>query len=146
MLETKHQTELPLKSLSVFYYAWLMSVSLAVLGCGEAKPKTFKVSGMVSFVKKPLSEGTITFEDSSIGIAEALKIELNGSYSANLPEGTYGVSIQPPMVTVAATATSEGGDEFKKVGNIPVRYRSAFESKLKVKVSGDAVFDVEMVK
>ncbi len=135
-----------MKNSSLFYYLCLLSVSPAVLGCGEAMPKTFKVSGTVSFMKKPLSEGTITFEDSTTGIAEALKIEPNGSYFANLPEGAYGVSIQPPTVTVADTAKSEGGDEFKKVGNIPVRYWSAFESKLKVKVSADAVFNVEMVK
>ena len=50
------------------------------------------------------------------------------------------------MVTVADSAQSEGGEEFKKVDNIPSRYWTSYESKLNVRVTQDAVFDVDMVK
>lgn len=123
----------------------LLTLSLYA-GCGDSGPKLFHVTGTVSFSGKPLNEGTITFEDSSTGVADAFKIDADGKYAASIPQGAYGVSIQPPMITVADTAKSEGGDEFKKVDNIPNRYWSSYESGLKVDVAGDTTFDVNMVK
>ncbi len=104
------------------------------------------MTGTVSYADAPITEGTVTFENSSTGFAEAFHIETNGSYSAKLPAGGYGVSIQPPTITIADSAQSEGGEEFKKVDNIPPRYWSAYESKLTVEISDDKVYDIDMVK
>lgn len=88
----------------------------------------------------------MTFEDSTTGVADTFDIQSGGTYTATVPQGSYGVSVQPPMVMVADSANSEGGEEFKKVDNIPNRYWSAYESGLKVEVAQDQTFDVEMVK
>lgn len=109
-------------------------------------PVTYEVNGVVSYQDKPIAEGSITFEDSETGVADAFPIGKDGAYTAQLPEGTFGVSIQPPMESVADSANSEGGDQFKRVDYIPTRYWSAYESKLKVDVSGDTSFDVNMTQ
>lgn len=142
----KVASESTLKTLNAVPFALILIATTILAGCGQSRSKTFKVTGTVSFTQTPLSEGTITFDDSSTGVSEAFKIRSNGSYTATLPEGSYSVSIQPPMVNVADSAQSEGGEEFKKVDNIPSRYWTSYESKLNVRVTQDAVFDVDMVK
>ena len=124
----------------------LVAGCIALTGCGEAPPATYAVSGVVRFAGNPIAEGTVTLEDSSTGVADAYDIQPDGTYIANVPEGTYGVSVQPPMEMVADSANSEGGEEFKKVADIPNRYWSSFESGLQVTVSQDTVFDIDMVK
>ncbi len=118
----------------------------AVCGCGESEPPKFDISGTVSFTGKPIANGTVTFEDSATGVAETFSIQKDGTYVATVPEGNYGVSVQPPLVTIADTATTQGGDEIKKVDYIPNRYWSSFESGLSVSVSADSTFDIHMVK
>lgn len=118
----------------------------SVLGCGKSAPPTFTVSGQVTFDGSPVTEGSVTLEDGSTGVADAYPIQPDGSYSASVPQGTYKVSIQPPMTVVADSANSEGGEEFKKVDNIPNRYWSSFESGLEVSVSQDTTYDVVMTK
>ncbi|MCA9190539.1 MAG: hypothetical protein KDB03_02205 [Planctomycetales bacterium] len=104
----------------------------------------YKVTGKVSFNGESVTEGSVTLEDGNTGVADAYPISSEGTYEASVPEGEYRVSVQPPMVTVADTANSEGGDEFKKVDNIPNRYWSSYESGLSVSVQGDTTFDVDM--
>ncbi len=124
----------------------VLATFLGMGGCNEAAPQKFQVTGVVTFDKQPLAEGTITFEDSNTGVADAFDIEPNGTYTASVPNGDYGVSIQPPMIMIQDSANSEGGEQFKKVDNIPGRYWSAYESGLKVSVTEDTTFDVNMGK
>lgn len=124
----------------------LASIMLAVAGCGNAAPIEFQVTGAVTFQDKPVTEGTVTFEDNNTGFAQVFEIGPDGTYSANVPAGDYSLSIQPPMIMIADSAQSEGGAEFKKVDNIPNRYWSAFQSGMDVSVSEDTKFDVSMVK
>lgn len=116
------------------------------MGCGDSGPEIFKVTGTVSFEGTPLTEGSITLEDNNTGVADSFDIGPNGSYVAEMPAGSYLVSVQPPMVEVADSANSEGGEEFKRVSNVPQRYWSSYESKLSVSVTGETSFDVNMTK
>jgi len=118
--------------------------TFGLCGCGPAAPVKYTVTGSVTFEGKPVTEGSITFEDTNTGIADTFPIDSQGSYSATIESGKFGVSVQPPMIHRPDMANTMGGDEFKKVENIPARYWSAFESGLTVDVSQDTTYDILM--
>lgn len=115
-------------------------------GCSEPAAKTFKVTGIVRFAQKPIPDGSVTFEDSQTGFAETFPLLDKGQYEAIVPEGSFQVSVQPPMRTVKDMKFTEGGDEFMNVEYVPVKYWSAYESGLTVQVSGDTKYDIDMVR
>lgn len=78
---------------SVTLFCATMLFMLA-LGCGPSGPKTYLVTGAVSFDGEPIEEGYITFAPQQRGETPiATKIE-GGKYSLYATEGPKRVSIQ----------------------------------------------------
>lgn len=112
------------------------AVVLTATGCGGGSgPRMNTVQGTVTFQGSPVEEGSITFEDSSAGTAGGTELGPGGTYRLSLPDGTYAVWIQPPMIVTPDTADSPGGEEMKEVNNIPPKYWRSTSSGLSVQVS-----------
>jgi len=119
--------------------AALIAVGLLwTTGCGKQGPKRLTVTGKVTFQGAPVTEGQITFEDAASGVAGSTALGTDGSYTLQLPEGNYKVSVEPPVVEVGGTADTPGDEEYKQVDNIPERYWSTATSPLQATVSADA--------
>ncbi len=107
------------------------------LGCGGAdeRPPLKSVEGQVVFNNQPVTEGTVTFEDAQTGSAATAELDAEGRYELNVPDGTYQVTIAPPMVEVSSDPNSPPEQKFKDVANIPNKYRSAQSTDLSATVS-----------
>lgn len=107
-------------------------------GCGGGQAARQTVTGKVTFQGAPVEEGTVTFEDSATGVAGSAEIGPGGVYSMELPDGSYKVSVAPPMVETAATADTPGDVEYKKMESIPQVYWTTGTSALTAEVSSTA--------
>ncbi len=113
----------------------LLSLSLMslALGCGSAD-RPVAVRGTVTFQGRPVTEGTVQFNDDKTGRGAEAELGPDGSYTAPLPAGTYTVVIVPPILPGEST-TGPPDPRFKKVANIPEKYHSTATSRLTATVS-----------
>lgn len=127
-----------MKQFSAILAPFLM---LAAIGCGDAnRIERQDVTGVVTFQGEPVPEGTITFSEPSTGNAASADLNESGEYLASLPDGTYIVTITPPMVEAPSMNPNVApGTAPKKVDNIPPQYRSASTTDLKATVSPEAL-------
>jgi hypothetical protein len=126
----------------------LSSVTSVVLvtafGCSSGD-RPVEIRGKVTFQGQPVSEGTVQFNDDKTGRGAEADLQSNGSYQATLPAGDYTVLIVPPML-MAESKSGPPDPKFKKVGNIPNKYRSTVTSGLRATVSAaNTVHDFDMV-
>ena len=116
---------------------------LALSGCRSGE-RPVAVRGKVTFQTQAVTEGTVQFNDAKTGHGAEAELGPDGSYQATLPPGGYSVVILPPLLMVE----SKGGPvdpQFKKVRNIPEKYRSTATSGLAVAVGANkAVHDFDM--
>lgn len=118
---------------------WLLVFCLALAGCGGSteRPAMLAVAGKVTFEGAAVGEGKVAFFDPSTGLGGEGALGSDGSYKLEAPAGTYKVSITPPMQVVDAGPNSPPSEEYKKVDNIPDRYRSPDSSGLSATISSD---------
>jgi hypothetical protein len=116
---------------------------LAGLGCNSGN-RPIAIRGKVTFQGQPVAEGMVQLNEARTGHGAEVQLEQDGTYKAALPAGEYTVVILPPLLVVE----SKGGPpdpQFKKVKNIPEKYRSTVTSGLTAAVSADkAVHDFDM--
>lgn len=111
---------------------------LAMTGCSQpAGPEMISISGTVSFEGSPVEAGHINFFDQSSGMGGQGQLSPGGKYQAEVPAGTYDVSVTPNMVMVDSGPNSPPSEEYEKVNNIPVRYHVGASSGLTATVSSD---------
>ena len=119
----------------------LLGVLLLVPGCGRSGPRTYRVSGTVTFNGKPVGEGDIVFipEDSTLG-PDAARI-IGGKYVAETKEGPCRVEISAveigpdtPRIDGAPIATNY----------LPERYNVHSELSVDVEPNHRNVFDFEL--
>lgn len=125
---------------------WMLSLSLLALivaGCGPGAPPLFDVRGKVTLSGTPLTDGNITFENAGAGLAETVAITPDGTYSARLIEGPYTVTLMPVFVEQKAEdGTME--EVLKNPESFPEKYQSPESSGLKLTVTGETTFDIDM--
>jgi hypothetical protein len=104
-------------------------------GCNKSPSEPLaETTGMVSFQGKPLTEGTVLFQDLSQGINTQAKIGADGKYVVEraqgfgLPPGNYKVAIQPPLFVAPVSAGPP--PPAKEYPNIPEKYRNPESSGL----------------
>lgn len=116
---------------------FLAVVLTTALGCGGAdeRPPLQSVEGQVLFNDQPVTEGTVTFEDAQTGAASTAELNAEGRYELNVPDGTYQVTVAPPVVEVSSDPNSPPEQKFKDGANIPNKYRSAQSTDLSATVS-----------
>jgi hypothetical protein len=117
-------------------------VMVVLIGCSTAE-RPVAIRGKVTFQGQAVTEGTVQFSDPKTGHGAEVELGLDGSYEATLLPGEYTAVVLPPLLMV-----SKGGPvdpQFKKVKNIPQKYRSTATSGLAAAVSTDkTVHDFEM--
>lgn len=114
----------------------LMAVLLAGCGGGQTEHETFLVKGKVSFNGEPVTEGIVTFEDSTNGRTGESEIAADGIYRVRVTKGSYKVMVNPPTVQVDEGPESPPSEGVKDVDNIPEKYRG-YQSGVIVDVSDD---------
>lgn len=128
-------------------WSGLTVVALLSVGCGESDSVSrHDVTGTVQFGGQPVTEGTVTFLDPATSHAASGSLDASGNYLVQVPDGSYQVTVTPPMEAVASSNPNiAGGEAFKKVENIPAKYHREMTSDLKAEVSGSATeFDFEL--
>jgi hypothetical protein len=124
--------------------AALLAVSL-IGGCAKTGRQMVPVHGAVTFQGKPVTEGTVQFNDPTNGDAPSADLKPDGTYAMTVPEGHYTVSILPVLVNT-------GGDGvpnlvYKTTAGIPAKYRDGTKSGLTADVSPTATqFDFALTK
>jgi hypothetical protein len=122
--------------------AGVLGLLLAGAGCGSAD-RPIDIRGKVTFQGQPVAEGMVQFNETKTGHGAEVPLGPDGTYEAKLPAGTYTAVILPPLIM-----ESRGGPpdpQFKKVKNIPEKYRSTVTSGLTAAVSADkTVHDFDM--
>ena len=119
----------------------LLSCALLLFaaGCGdEAEEPKHEVTGVVQFDGTPVTAGQILFEDPATGKSASAPLSAEGTYEVQLPQGSYTVTVTPPMVEIPGTANSPASETWKKVGNIPDSVRHLESSHLKAEVRPEA--------
>jgi hypothetical protein len=127
---------------------WL---ALAVMaGCGATAEPRGRVSGKVTFQKKPVTEGIVAFANAEKAVYMNANIKADGSYKLlaakgpGLPVGEYQVAVSPPTQDFQ-TGPVERANR-KQFPNIPQKYRDPKTSglKLTVKAGENPSFDIDM--
>lgn len=118
------------------YGLWLLAVGLLV-GCSESGPRTYAVNGTVTLGKQPMNGGFVSFENPENGEAAQGVIEEDGSYTVELPEGSYQVMIEPTEIEVKSK-DGMSPPEMKYAQNVPERYMSVDTTELSADVGDDS--------
>ncbi|MDB5336145.1 MAG: hypothetical protein JWN70_1764 [Planctomycetaceae bacterium] len=126
----------------------LILSAMTLGGCGgtEEKPRG-KVAVTVTFDGTPVTEGQVNLQSTTTG--EGGGGALNGSGVAEIPnvaEGSYIVTVTPPIVIVAPTEPGKGPPPPKEFANIPEKFRKMDTSPLKadiVDTANDYSFDLK---
>ncbi|WDI43622.1 hypothetical protein [Bremerella sp. P1] len=127
------------------YGLCLLAIGL-LIGCSESGPKTYSVGGTVTIGKKPMNGGYVSFEDPETGEAAQGAIEEDGSYSVELPQGSYQVMIEPTEIEVKSK-DGMSPPEMRYVQNVPERYMSIDSTELSADVGDDSTtFDFTLTK
>jgi hypothetical protein len=114
-------------------------------GCGGPEgPKMHKVSGVVTFDGKAVDEGTVMFLHAASQDSQQASLGPDGKFELEVREGQHKVAIEPIVIETPPSATSPGSSDYKKVTNIPGRYRSPETSGFTAEVTGPAEFQFEM--
>jgi len=115
----------------------VVALLLSPLGLGcRSGDRPVAIQGRVTFQGHPVMEGMVQFNDEKTGHGAEVELGPDGSYKATLPAGNYAVVILPPLLTVESKS-GPPDPQFKKVRNIPEKYRSTVTSGLTAAVSAD---------
>jgi hypothetical protein len=118
---------------------WLAVAALLLsplgLGCSSSD-RPVALQGKVTFQGQPVTEGTVQFTDAKTGRGTEVELGPDGTYQAMLPAGAYTVLVLPPLLMVESKS-GPPDPRFKKVKNIPDKYRSTQTSGLTAAVSAD---------
>ena len=131
-------------------------LSAALLAAGSAGcsrgPAVGEVSGKVTFARKPVTEGTITFINPTTGYAAEARLQTDGSYAVETPEGgllvgDYLVMVNPLLVRDRSNPRTPPSPVEKPAPNIPEKYRNQGRTPLRATVQkGPNTFNFDMTR
>lgn len=130
----------------IFGQIFISAVVCSLLGCSPAeKFPRYKISGKVTYQGQPVEEGTITFADPATGQVNEGPLAAGGTYSTELPPGSFKVSVSPPLMETKGTGDSPPDFVPKKVNNIPKKYWVQETSGLTADIAKDKrTFDFDL--
>lgn len=111
---------------------------LACVGCGNSPKATRSTGGVfitVTYEGKPVTEGHVSLESPASGTGGGADLDENGV--ATLPkvdEGSYVVTVIPPVVGIAPPEPGQKSAAPKQYANIPDKVRNTATTPLKVDV------------
>jgi len=105
---------------------------LCLFGCGSSAP-VGEVAGKVTFKRKPVSEGRVTFQNLQTGAADEAELNSDGSYAMKspLPVGEYKVMVSPLIVRKQVDGKGPVVGVEKAAPDIPDKYRTIGSTDLK---------------
>lgn len=115
-------------------------------GCGPAGPEFIPISGVVTFEGAPVEEGTILFLHTETQDSRQAELQPGGKYELEVLAGAHKIAIEPIMVETQNNSNTPPSTDYKKVDNIPGRYRSTDNSGLTATVTEPAEFPFDMKK
>jgi len=115
-------------------------------GCGPAGPEFIPVSGVVTFEGAPVEEGTIMFLHTETQDSQQTELQPGGKYELEVLAGAHKIAIEPIMVETQNNPNTPPSTDYKKVDNIPGRYRSSETSGLTATVTEPAEISFDMTK
>ena len=123
----------------------LAVLPVLMCGCGGSDgPEFVPVSGKVTFDGEPVTEGTIMFLNTATQDSRQADLAEGGRYELEVTKGTHQVAIEPIVIEYGGDGNSPPTYDYKKVKNIPNKYRSGATSGFDTTVDGEAVFDFDM--
>src|SRR5689334_7937628 len=140
--------ELNVRRVVALSIAWL---AIGWAGCSRG-PAVGQVSGKVTFERKPVTEGRITFIDPATGHAAEADLQKDGSYVVATPEGglvvgDYIVMVNPVIYVDRSNPRTPPSPVEKPAPDIPPKYRNHGRTPLRAAVkSGPITFDFDMTR
>ena len=126
-------------------------LAIGLAGCSRG-PAVGEVSGKVTFGRKPVTEGTITFINPTTGYAAEAGLQQDGSYAIVTPEGglvvgDYIVMVNPLMYIDRSNPRTPPSPVERPAPNIPEKYRNQGRTPLRATVQkGPNTFDFDMTR
>jgi hypothetical protein len=126
-------------------------MAMGLPGCGRGLT-VGEVSGQVTFMGKPVSEGTITFINPTKGYVAEASLQKDGSYVVQTPEGglvvgEYLVMVNPLRYVDTSNPRTPPSPVEKPAPNIPEKYRNQGRTPLRASVQkGSNTFDFDMTR
>lgn len=109
---------------------------LSVNGCAERK-QVGTVVGAVRYRGSVVTEGIVTLYSPEMGLAKQSPINSDGSFLIDgVRYGSYGATVQPPLISEDFGGKSMPGLAIKEVRDIPARYRDIATSGFSCDVKG----------
>lgn len=122
-------------------------------GCGGGAPPerpTGKVSGKVTFNGKPVTEGTVVFENLKESVTRGAKLGAEGKYhEEKVPALSYSVYIipKPPENAGGPASSPDGKPVVASAPDIPEKYRlpatSGFTATVKEGATTESTFEMK---
>ena len=127
---------------------WSTVLPVIVAGCGSSdRVRRGEVRGTVRVEGRPLTAGTVFFENAGAGVAVSAAIQADGRYEvrtyegSGLPVGTYRVAVTAQRLAETDANPLAGDPRSMEVAGsveIPARYRRASTSELTITVAAGA--------
>jgi hypothetical protein len=127
----------------------LAASSLCLLGCGgRADTPTGEVSGKVTFEKKAVREGRVTFTNPKAGTGDDALLQPDGTFALArpLPVGEYTVTVEPLIDRKQDDGKGPEVGVPRPAPDIPEKYRTIGTTELKAEVKegkNDLHFDMK---
>lgn len=127
-----------------------LAVAAVLVGCGDAGPKRYGVTGTVTYKGKPIENGLISFvpagSEASAGGAPITDGRYEIPKAVGLPAGEYRVIISVPTGGPAPkeVAPGVGAGERETREALPARYNSQTELRRAVKAGERNVFNFDL--
>ncbi len=131
----------------------LLSMAVAVGGCGRAKPTLGTTRGHVTLQGKPVRWGVVVFEGADLKQGATAALGPDGAYEAwtqdwpGIAPGDYHVAILPQRIRLGGGMAADKPKPPAPDVQIPMRYRKSSTSDLKatVKPGANDPFDFDLV-
>jgi hypothetical protein len=124
-------------------------LAMGLAGCSRG-PAVGEVSGQVTFMGKPVFEGTITFINPTTGYVAEASLHKDGSYVVQTPEGglvvgEYLVMVNPLRYVDTSNPRTPPSPVERPAPNIPGKYRNQGRTPLRATVQkGPNMFNFNM--
>jgi hypothetical protein len=117
------------------WFACVVGGGLAILGCTRAGPKTYEVSGAVTFNGQPVSKGGITFLPSDKSHTPQGSTIEDGTYKLRAEAGSYRVQITATRTIPGKKVKGPSGETDAVEQYIPDNYNK--QTTLNAEVKAD---------
>ncbi len=120
---------------------FLLMVFLLAAGCGRSGPRTYRVSGTVTFNGKPVNEGDILFVPADTARGPTAAKIANGKYVAEAAAGVCRVEIS--AIEIGPNTPRVDGVPIPS-NYLPARYNMHSELSVEVEPHNRNVFNFEL--